>query len=362
MKNVLLFLMLFTCSNALHAHQSSFSNLEIDVVDNNVLVNWNVHINEFIANSFSKNHVDKHALDINKDGQISGWEFLSFSNEFESLINSELTIGEPHECPLILVNSEIDQVVAPEMITLNLKAECATAPRFINSQLLLDSYPDHQVIFTLSDKDSTATGMLSAGDTQINLDTTEPHSALSLLVSGIEHILIGLDHLAFLVILLLSLIANKKTENSSIIKTLFTYISCFTVAHSITLFLGWYDLTILPVEIIEALIAFTIVFSALMLQLNFRIALPVIFSFGLIHGYGFASVLADLNFQNANKLLVWLNFNIGIELGQILFVATLFPLVTFLNKQHNQLYLKYINLCLLSVAVFWLVERAYIVV
>lgn len=153
----------------------------------------------------------------------------------------------------------------------------------------------------------------------------------SYLVLGIKHILGGIDHLLFVLALLLIVRGSRR-----IILT----ITAFTVAHSITLVaatLGWVTV---PGPPVEATIALSIVFVAAEcvhgLQgrpgLTARAPWVVAFSFGLLHGFGFAGALAEVGLpQNAIPVAL-LMFNIGVEIGQLIFVACLLGVAALLAR------------------------------
>ena len=137
---------------------------------------------------------------------------------------------------------------------------------------------------------------------------------------GIEHIWIGLDHLLFVACLLL--IARTPR------KVLIT-VTGFTVAHSITLALSVLDVIRIPTPPVEAAIALSVVFLAWEIvkndenQLTFRYPVAVSTSFGLLHGLGFAAVLRDIGLPQTQLPTALLFFNIGVEIGQILFLLAL---------------------------------------
>ena len=137
---------------------------------------------------------------------------------------------------------------------------------------------------------------------------------------GIEHIWIGIDHLLFVTCLLL--IARTPR------KVLIT-ITGFTVAHSITLALAALDVIRIPTPPVEAAIALSVVFLAWEIvkndesQLTYRYPAAVSMSFGLLHGLGFAAVLRDIGLPQTELPTALLFFNIGVEIGQILFVLAL---------------------------------------
>lgn len=139
---------------------------------------------------------------------------------------------------------------------------------------------------------------------------------------GIEHILLGFDHLAFL----LALLVAGGTRRS-----LLATITAFTVAHSLTLASAALGLVRLPAMSVEVAIAGSIVWVACENLLRGRRAAPhrwpLAFGFGLVHGFGFANVLADLHVGGAEFLAPLVTFNLGVETGQLMFAAVVLPLL-----------------------------------
>lgn len=140
------------------------------------------------------------------------------------------------------------------------------------------------------------------------------------LVFGIEHILNGFDHLLFVACLIF--IAGTW-------RRVLVTITGFTFAHSITLTLAGLELIRLPIPPIEAMIALSIVFLAREVVLDrrdtltWRYPIAVSSTFGLLHGFGFASALSDIGLPQTEILAALLAFNVGVEIGQVLFVATI---------------------------------------
>jgi len=137
---------------------------------------------------------------------------------------------------------------------------------------------------------------------------------------GIEHILLGIDHLLFVACLMFVAGTGRR---------LFITITGFTLAHSVTLALSALELVQLPVPPVEAAIALSIVFLAVEIahgrktSLTFRYPIAVSGSFGLLHGFGFAAVLREIGLPHNEIPTALLCFNIGVEVGQVLFVAGL---------------------------------------
>lgn len=137
---------------------------------------------------------------------------------------------------------------------------------------------------------------------------------------GVEHILGGIDHLLFVLALLMIVEGRHK---------LLWTITAFTIAHSITLALATLGFVSVPSAPVEAVIALSILFLAVEIVhgqqgrsgLTARAPWVVAFTFGLLHGFGFAGALAEVGLPQASIPLALFLFNVGVELGQVLFVA-----------------------------------------
>lgn len=142
---------------------------------------------------------------------------------------------------------------------------------------------------------------------------------------GVEHILMGFDHLLFLFALLLGAIGWV---------TLLKMITAFTLAHSITLGLAWGGVLDLPGPLVEVAIAFSVVYVAAenIFRKNLQHRWALTFLFGLIHGLGFYGVLRDLSMEGTSLVATLVGFNLGVELGQLAAVALVFPLLQLAAK------------------------------
>lgn len=146
--------------------------------------------------------------------------------------------------------------------------------------------------------------------------------ATTYFILGVEHILIGIDHLLFVLVLMLLI-----RDRWMLVKT----ITAFTVAHSITLGGAALGVISLPQKPVEAVIALSIAFVARELvsmkpgERRFSQSYPwiVAFAFGLLHGFGFAGVLREIGLPQTDVAMALLLFNLGVEVGQLIFVAGL---------------------------------------
>jgi hydrogenase/urease accessory protein HupE len=228
--------------------------------------------------------------------------------------------------------------------------------------------PDgHQQYLTVRDANGKALTekMLSKHDDQISLPIANAAAAESPQASlaafgdffklGIEHILTGYDHLLFLFALL------AVTHSFWPALKIITF---FTIAHSITLACAGLNLIELPSSFVEPLIAATIIYVGL--ENIVRGDHPkgrhwLTFGFGLIHGFGFAGVLQEMNISSGDTgiLLPLLSFNLGIETGQIAVAAIVLPMIWWLNKQveTSEKFLRGGSVAVSLMGAFWLVER-----
>ncbi len=142
---------------------------------------------------------------------------------------------------------------------------------------------------------------------------------------GIEHILTGYDHIAFLLALIVIWLPFKE---------ILKIITAFTVAHSITLLLAAMQIVQLDSRFVESVIALSICYVAvenlLKKKVNYRWVIT--FAFGLVHGFGFASALQELIAGRSNLLISVLSFNGGVEIGQLMIVCAMLPALYLLKK------------------------------
>lgn len=209
------------------------------------------------------------------------------------------------------------------------------------------------------------TRLLSPSENSWTLPLAETPSRIAkdYTVLGMQHIWAGTDHLLFILCLLW--IAGS-------LRRVFITITGFTIAHSITLVLSALAWVRVPVPPVEAVIALSIVFLATEIvkdkkdTITWRYPIAVSSSFGLLHGFGFAAALADIGLPQTELLTGLIFFNIGVEVGQVIFAVVVLGLM-FLFKRivaalwvdnRWQLQARFISAYGIgTVASFWLVER-----
>jgi hypothetical protein len=178
------------------------------------------------------------------------------------------------------------------------------------------------------------------------------HGALGFFSLGLEHILTGFDHVLFLLALILG---------GGSIKSLLGIVTAFTVAHSTTLGLAALDVVRPPERVIEPLIALSIAYVAVENILARRQPARrwvASFFFGLVHGFGFAGALVELGLPSDALVSSLLFFNLGVEAGQAMIVALLFPALVWLSRWRGErLAVTSISAVVLTAALAILVAR-----
>ena len=143
----------------------------------------------------------------------------------------------------------------------------------------------------------------------------------------------------------------------SLIKT----ITSFTIAHSITLALATFDIVILPSRFTESMIALSILYVAVENLIRKRTIerWRITFLFGLVHGFGFSNVLREMQLPRTNLALSLFSFNLGVELGQVIFVVLLFAALDDLMKRGWTVLRPAISIMIALLAAYWFIQRAF---
>ncbi|MCY1014236.1 HupE/UreJ family protein [Pyxidicoccus sp. MSG2] len=181
---------------------------------------------------------------------------------------------------------------------------------------------------------------------------TEEHGFLGFIRMGVEHIFTGYDHLVFLLGLLLA---------GASLRRLLLVVTSFTVAHSITLGLAALAVVSLPSQWVESAIALSIIVVAVLNLFGMKgdKRWMLAFGFGLIHGFGFASALAELELSRSELTAALFGFNMGVELGQATLVLLALPLLLLLRRSRFAFRVELVlSVASIGVALYWLWQRA----
>lgn len=202
-------------------------------------------------------------------------------------------------------------------------------------------------------KTNSNSGQVQSTDNKTNVESSSTHNDIlgfrDYLVLGMKHIWSGIDHLLFLFGLLL-----LKGSYKDYLKIL----TAFTIGHSITLALAAAEILIIPSSIIEPLIALSIIYVAVenIWAKSIKWRWLVTLFFGFIHGFGFADIIIG---KLGNDILTpLLSFNLGVEVGQVVVLIVLFPLIWYLRKFRLQTKIVHSTSAMISlIGLYWFIER-----
>lgn len=231
----------------------------------------------------------------------------------------------------------------------------------------------HRLHLTVNDSDGRPQfqKILSASSAPVLINDNQVKSDYvfqEYFTQGVWHIWIGFDHILFLVTLLLPAVLVFRGRSWQSVEKLFPVfvdtlkvVSAFTLAHSVTLGLSIFDIVQLPARLIESVIAFSVLVTAVnnIWPLFSGSRWLLAFGFGLIHGFGFANVLIELGLPDQALFLSLVGFNLGVEAGQLAIVMLLIPAAYLIR--HSMIYRKWIvmggSATAAVVASAWMFER-----
>lgn len=238
----------------------------------------------------------------------------------------------------------------------------------VDLRALFEADPRQLVLLRIDAGAQQRSAVLSADVPALEFSREATHWSRQLagnLLSGIWHIWIGFDHVLFLLALLLPAVlarAGEGTRSLGAVSIEVTkVVTAFTVAHSVTLTaaaLGW---VAPPPRLVESVIALSVLLAALFnLRASPRARWPAAFAFGLVHGFGFATALADAGLGGSVALMV-LGFNLGVELGQLAIVLVFVPIAFSVRKTswYRTGLVRGGSAIIALVALAWFVERAF---
>jgi hydrogenase/urease accessory protein HupE len=196
------------------------------------------------------------------------------------------------------------------------------------STVLTDIDPAARQVVLIGEGDGAPQALLDGANTEVTLSAPPPSLLSTLeryLVTGIEHIFLGYDHIAFLVAVVLW--ARRLVPVIKIV-------TAFTIAHSITLSLAALNIVVIPSAVVEPAIAASIVYVAMenFFTRNIDTRWRVTFAFGLVHGFGFAGALREVGLPANAVATALAAFNIGVEIGQVAIVSVVVPALIALDQ------------------------------
>jgi hypothetical protein len=353
------------------AHKPSDSYLALRIDGAKLTGQWDIALRDL-----------EHAigLDADGDGAITWGELKARHADIAAYAGARLALqADGRPCTLAVGGQQVDEHTDGAYTVLPLAIDCggaAPATLGIGYTLFADLDPQHRGLLRLDGAQGTRSAVLDPGAPAQSFALQGEAAASGwaalgqYLVEGVWHIWIGFDHILFLLALLLPAVGSwvqgrwqpaARLRGAAI--EVLKIVTAFTVAHSITLSLATLGVVSLPSRLVESAIAASVVLAALnnvwpLLQGG---RWWVAFVFGLVHGFGFASVLADLGLPAGALALSLLGFNVGVELGQLAIVVVFLPLAFALRR--TALYRRGVliggSLLVALLAAAWFVERAF---
>jgi hypothetical protein len=360
-------LLLCLLSGGVEAHQPSESYLRVRLADrdNEFAGRWDIALLDL-----------EHAvgLDDDGDGNITWGELSRRRDAVAGYALAHLTISVGEEiCTTNAADVRVDDHGDVMYAVLDFEGVCprAASGAELRYDLLFDLDPTHRGLLVYDAGGAPTTTVLSPEQRSFTLANRAPGVAatfIRFLREGVHHIAAGYDHIAFIVLLLLPAgVARQKTLGAAasdarvVTLDILKVVTAFTIAHSLTLGLAAAGVIALPPSMVEAAIAASIILAAVgNLSPRFHARRWwLAFGFGLVHGFGFANVLGQLDLRGAALAVPLAAFNVGVEVGQLLIAAAALPLL--LALRHRVVYRRWVipggSTAIAVLAGYWLIQR-----
>ena len=342
---VCVLLLIAISSGSAQAHSSSNSYITVSTFKEDLVLRADINFRD-IDLVFD--------LDQNKDGKVSWGEALIKKAELKAWLEQGIQVSTPSQkCALEQIDIKASEHADGTYLSAEWTVSCLGLVEDVLSGLALryglmfDQDNLHRALVKIDLPNSQSSAILSPERPEINL--TNANGAMfdvlaRYVLEGVWHIWIGIDPVLFLLSLLIlaflepsrkSLIQwpaviNAKTAVLDVLKV----VTAFTLAHSITLGLTIFKWLEPSADLIEPVIALSVVAAALNNLLGWAALRrwQLAFAFGLVHGFGFANVLVDLGLPSDQLAIALGGFNLGVELGQIAIVLVVLPLAWWLRN------------------------------
>jgi hypothetical protein len=352
------------------AHKPSDSYLTLRVAGSAVDGQWDIALRDL-----------DHALglDGDQDGRITWGEVRAKREAIAAYALARLRLASGSApCPLRFKELLIDDHSDGAYAVLRFTAACRSTPQAlgVDYRLFFDLDPQHRGLLHLESRGASRAaifGIEQPGQSFALGEASHWQQFFDYVLEGVRHIGTGFDHLLFLLSLLLPAVLIRPVWHrqgwqpvagfGTAFLEVVRVVSAFTAAHSLTLALAALHIVSLPARWVESAIALSVVLAALnnLWPLVYERRWVIAFLFGLIHGFGFASVLVDLGLPPGSLLLALLGFNLGVELGQLAIVGLFFPGAFLLRatRLYQRVFVATGSFAIVLIAALWLVQRAF---
>ena len=333
------------------AHPAPFSYLDVRVESGAVEVTIVVHVLDIAQE-----------LGIPENGLVDPSTLAPHAPAVVKLIRERLRVSVNRELLTDGIWSAPETVPDRHAIRLRVRSATREVPGVVDVSAYLFPYdPVHQTFVNVYEQDTLALqAILTKDRQQVEYFAGTRQGTIAVvkkfLSSGIHHILIGPDHLLFLIGLLLL---------GGSMRQLVLVVSAFTLAHSVTLSLAALNLVTPPPWIIEPAIALSIVYVGadnLTVRDGRDVRVWIAFAFGLIHGFGFANVLREMDLPS--RALGWslFSFNLGVEIGQLLVVVAVASVLRLIRTKSEVAARRLAtggSVAVIVAGAFWFIERVF---
>ena len=369
MKALAAILLALVLSPTAWAHKPSDSYLTIDVKAATISGRWDIALRDL---DFAL------TLDADGNGELTWGEVRARHADIAAYAREHLRVtADDKPCALDVGEQQVDDHTDGKYSVLPLTLTCeAETPAHValTYTLFSDLDPQHRGLLNLVARGASRSAVLGPQQATQSFELGELsrwRQFTDYVREGVWHIWVGIDHILFLLSLLLPSVlvwqaASRKWQAVDRFKPalvdVLKVVTAFTLAHSITLSLAALGVIELPSRLVESVIAASIIVAALnniwprVIDRLWMVA----FGFGLVHGFGFATVLADLGLPRDALVLALVGFNVGVELGQLAIVIVFLPLAYALRR--SAFYRRWVmvggSVLISLLAAVWLVERA----
>jgi hypothetical protein len=347
-----------------HAHALGTSYLAAEIRgDEAPSLRWDLSVHDLIWTVF---------IDADFDGLATWQEIQDARSAITGAVLAQLEVSRGGTaCALGVADLALARRDEQNYLSITMNVACPrTGPLSVGGPLFLTGDASQRVLLSISRGDTRIATTLSPSEPSW-LEPAEVSAWASFghfIGEGVWHVLIGYDHIAFVLLLLLPSVVRpvegrwRGAEGvAPVTRDIVTIVTAFTIAHSTTLALAVTGTVALPTGPIELAIAASIaVAGALNLFPSLsRWRLPLAFGFGLVHGFGFANALGEIDAAGVSMLPLLAGFNIGVEIAQLGIVAVVLPLIYLARRRrwYSGGVLPLGSCALGAAGVVWLVQR-----